>query len=105
MKQIVLLILTAMLALGMCLTVSAANTTLVPEASGTGETATPFVDPQGEAFPVGNDTHKNTNSAGGILTLLFFLVCLFFVIEAVVHVIFKVKKKRETGGADDVSRE
>lgn len=81
------------------------ETTFIPTAAPTEEIVTASVDPQGEAFPVGTDAHKNTNSAGGVLTLLLFLVCLFFVIEAVVHILFKVKKKRRSGGSDDVSRE
>lgn len=79
--------------------------TFTPTVSPTEEIVTASVDPKGEAFPVGTDAHKNTNSAGGVLTLLLFLVCLFFVIEAVVHILFKVKKKRRWGGSDDGSGE
>lgn len=51
-------------------------------------------DPQEPAFEVGSDGAKNTDSAGGVLMLLFFFFCLFFVIEAIVHFIFKARKKR-----------
>ena len=61
-------------------------------------------DPQGEAFPVRGEGRKNTNSAGGVLAILLFLFCLFFVAETIVHII--VKRRRHTkGGEDNVSRE
>ena len=57
-------------------------------------------DPQGEAFPVEGEGHKNTNSLGGILAIIFFLFCLFFVAEAIVHIIFKKKRRRKEGRAN-----
>ncbi len=60
-------------------------------------------DPQGEAFPVQGEGRKNTNSAGGVLAILLFIFCLFFVVEAVVHIIFK-RKRRHAGGGEDVGR-
>lgn len=57
-------------------------------------------DPQGEAFSVEGEGHKNTNSVGGILAILFFLFCLFFVAEAIVHILVKKKRRKSGGGAD-----
>lgn len=56
--------------------------------------ASETADPQAPAFEVGSDGAKNTDSAGGVLMLLFFFFCLFFVIEAIVHFIFKARKDR-----------
>ena len=61
-------------------------------------------DPQGEAFSVEGEGHKNTNSVGGVLAILFFLFCLFFVAEAIVHIVFK-RKRRKQGGRDDERKE
>ncbi len=58
-------------------------------------------DPQGEAFPVEGEGYKNTNSLGGILAIIFFLFCLFFVAEAIVHIIFKKKRRRKEGRVND----
>lgn len=64
-----------------------------PDPAETGPaTARPL--PTGNAFEIdGTETgKKNTDSAGGILMILIFLVCLGFVIEAIVRFLFKAKQ-------------
>lgn len=98
MRRFVVMLMAAILMLGMGFSVcaqSAAPEVETASAIDPGSSAAPAADPKDEAFPVGSDAKKNTSSAGGVIMMLVFAVCLFFVVEAVVHFIFKTKRHQD----------